>query len=301
MKTNGKSTPRDVILTTAFGLPFPKARLFFDSLKSTGYAGRIVVFTANLGRRSRSLYAAAGAEVIDHGVHLHRVLRRPLQMLFWKSVRMRPDAGSFSTPWDRLQQPNLLRWSLYRRFLAEHAPEFDRVLLVDLRDVFFQRDPFDGVDPDFVTAHLEEGNMPVLDSPWNSLAMRRAFGREGFEKWGHLRVSCSGVVSGGITAVRAYLDAFARLLPEVRMPDHGTDQALHIRLVGEEIAPVVRLCGNREGDAVQLAGVGRLDSIPRDSQKRLLNAAGIPFAIVHQFDRHPILPSQLSRRVQKQA
>ena len=254
-----------------------------------------MVFTANLGRSAREYYAGAGAEVIGHGIHLHRIMRRPLQMLFWNSVRRRPDTRVFRPPWDRLQQPNLLRWSLYRRFLAERAPEFDRVLMVDLRDVFFQGDPFPGVGPDVVTAYLEEGNMTVHDSKWNSSAMRRAFGREGLAKWGHLRVSCSGVVSGGIAPVRAYLDAFARLLPEVRTPDHGTDQAAHIRLVHEDMASLVCLCGNREGDAVQLAGVGNADSIARDSRGRLLNDAGMPFAILHQFDRHPALHAQLRR------
>ncbi len=287
MKTNGKSTPRDVILTTAFGLPFERAKLFFLSLAQTGYAGRIVVFAANLGRSGRDCYRRAGAEVIDHGLHLHRVLRRPLQMLIWKSVRMRKDAGSFSPPWDRLQQANVLRWSLYRRYFSEHRVEFDRVLMVDLRDVCFQRDPFEGVDSDSLRIHAEEGDITVRQSEWNTLAMRRAFGDEGVAQWGELRVSCSGVVAGGIEPVMTYLEAFARLLPDCGMPDHGTDQALHTRLVHGGLASLVRWQGNRQGDAVQLAGVHDLPSVPRDADGRLLNDFGVPFAILHQFDRHP--------------
>jgi hypothetical protein len=62
----------------------------------------------------------------------------------------------------------------------------------------------------------------------------------------------------------------------------------------------VRWQGNREGDAVQLAGVHDLVSVPRDAAGRLLNDSGLPFAILHQFDRHPLLALRLAEDLQKQ-
>lgn len=253
----------------------------------------MVVFAANLRPGKLAEYAQARATVIDHGVHLHRVLRRPLQMLLWPRVRSWPNSGSFSLPWDRLQQPNVLRWSLYRRHLSEHRGQFDRVLMVDLRDVCFQRDPFEGVEPGHLRVHAEEGDITVQQSEWNTLAMCRAFGDEGARRYGSLRVSCSGVVAGGIEPVQTYLDAYARMLRESRMPDHGTDQAMHTRIVHEELAALVRWQGNRQGDAVQLAGVRDPDFIARDAEGCLLNEYGVPFAILHQFDRHPALVAAL--------
>jgi len=301
LKTNGKSTPRDVILTTAFGLPYRRASLFFRSLAGTGYAGRVVVFAANLCASERSAYAGAGATLIDHGLHLHRVLRRPLQMLLWPVVRHWPDAGSFSPPWDRLQQANVLRWSLYRRYLSEHRGEFDRILMVDLRDVCFQRDPLEGVDQGCLRIHAEEDDITVRQSDWNTLAMRRAFGKEGVKRWGQLRVSCSGVVAGGIEPVLAYLNAYRRSLSGLRIPDHGTDQVLHTIIVHEELSKEVRWQGNREGDAVQLAGVQDAGSFPHDAKGCLLNEAGHPFAILHQFDRHSQLAGKLGASFENQA
>ena len=238
--------------------------------------------------------------VIDHGIHLHRVLRRPLQMFLWSAVRGWPDAGAFSPPWDRLQQPNVLRWSLYRRYLSEHRGGFDRVLMVDLRDVYFQRDPFEGVEPGRVCIHAEEGDITVQQSEWNSLAMRRAFGDEEARRYGSLRVSCSGVVAGGTGPVRSYLDAFVSMLPDLRMPDHGTDQAIHTRIVHRDLASLVQWQSNREGNAVQLAGIHDPKSIPLDDAERLLNSSGVPYALVHQFDRHPSLASCLRGAAQKQ-
>lgn len=256
----------------------------------------MVVFTANLGPRERAKYADTGATVINHGAHLHRLLRRPLQMLLWPAVRSWPDSGSFSPPWDRLQQPNVLRWSLYRRYLSEHRGQFDRVLMLDLRDVCFQRDPLEGVEPGHLRIHAEEGDITVQQSEWNRLAMRRAFGEEAVQRYGGLRVSCSGVVAGGIAPVEAYLEAFTRMLRELRMPDHGTDQAMHTRMVHGELAASASWQGNRQGDAVQLAGVRDPGSIARNAEGCLLNEYGVPFAILHQFDRHPALLRDLEKQ-----
>jgi hypothetical protein len=101
--------------------------------------------------------------------------------------------------------------------------------------------------------------------------------------------------------VLTYLEAFARLLPECAMPDHGTDQAMHTRLVHGDLASLVQWQGNRQGDAVQLAGVHDLPSVPRDAAGRLLNDSGLPFAILHQFDRHPSLALRLQEDLQKRA
>lgn len=266
----------------------------------TGYAGRIVVFAANLGSRERAQYAQTGATVIDHGIHLHRVLRRPLQALLWSAVRRWPDAGALSPPWDRLQQPNVLRWSLYRQYLSEHCEEFDRVLMVDLRDVCFQRDPFEGIDPNYLRVHTEEGDITVQRSEWNAMAMRRAFGEEVAKRYGGLRVSCSGVVAGGTGPVRSYLDAFVSMLSDLRMPDHGNDQAIHTRIVHTDLASLVQWQSNREGNVVHLAGIHDPSSIPRDDAERLLNSSRVPFAILHQFDRHPSLDLCLRSAAQKQ-
>lgn len=296
---NRASAKRDVILTAAFGLPFRKATPFFRSLARTGYSGQIVVFTANIGFRQRSLYAAAGATVIDHGVHLHRVLRRPLQALWWNVVRGLPDCGAFTPPLDRLQQPNLLRWSLYRRHLAQRRHEFDRVVMVDLRDVYFQGDPFATVDSDTLRIHAEERDLSVGQCAWNTACMRNAFGSVGLRRWGHLRISCSGVVAGGIAPVSSYLESFARVLPELRLPDHGTDQAIHIRLVHEDVCGMVRWQGNRCGDVLNLAAIREAESVSRDVRGRLLDDTGTPYAVVHQYDRHPALAEQLRTMSEK--
>jgi hypothetical protein len=44
-----------------------------------------------------------------------------------------------------------------------------------------------------------------------------------------------------------------------------------------------------------------LPSVPRDAAGRLLNDSGLPFAILHQFDRHPSLALRLQEDLQKRA
>lgn len=286
LRIRTESTSRDLILTTAFGLPFRNSALFFRSLAATSHQGKVVVFAANLSLAECQAYRSVGAEVIDHGVHLHRVFRRPLQSLFWGRVRQWPDAGSFSPPWDRLQQANILRWSLYRRYLDQHPADFDRVLMVDLRDVFFQSDPFVDCDRSRLRVFAEEGDPSVAETRWNSDSMKRAFGASVLERTCSKRVSCSGVVLGGIEPVREYLQKFARLLPELAMPDHGADQCIHIRII-HELMENVEFLGNREAEVCHLHHVGDISTIPTNPDGDLLNSRGEPFAIVHQYDRHP--------------
>lgn len=286
---------RDLILTTAFGLPPSRSVVFFRSLAETSFAGKTVVFTANLGPQQRRAFELAGAEVVHHGLHLHRIFRRPLQILFWKGVRSRSDSGSFTPPWDRLQQPNILRWSLYRRYLEQNRANFDRVLMVDSRDVFFQRNPFEHFDGSRLRVFAEEGDPTVEETSWNRDSMRRAFPPEVFARLKNKRVSCSGVVLGGLEAVRRYLDDFSSFLPELNMPDHGADQCIHIRIIHEYLKDI-DFPGNREGEVCHLHHVKDLLGIPTNSSGELLNARGEPFSIIHQYDRHHALAERLRNR-----
>lgn len=289
------STTHDVILTTAFGLSFLRAKVFLRSLALTGFRGKLVVLTANLRAADRAAYAASNAEVVDHGLHLHRVLRRPLQMLFWRQIRQRADAGALTPPWDRLQQPNVLRWSLYRRYLAARRGEFDRVLMVDLRDTVFQSDPFARCTANRLRVFAEEDDVRVEDSAWNTQTMRLAFGEAVYQRTRLLKVSCSGAVMGGTESVLCYLDAFATMLQEVDLPDHGTDQALHIRIVHENPGHVDFL-GNRKAEVCHLGNIKDLVVVPRDGSGHLLNSHGEPFALVHQYDRHPSYAVELQEQ-----
>lgn len=289
------NTGDDLILATAFGLSAAAARPFYESLRRTGWRGRLVVFTANLGPAARAAHRDAGAEVVQCGTHLHRVLRRPMQVLFWRFVRRWPDAGAFSPPWDRLQQANVLRWSLYRNFLARQSDGIRRVLMTDMRDVIFQADPLAACTDGKLRVVAEEGGLTVEQSGWNQWIMRRAFGPGEFNRFRNLRVFCSGIISGGVPAVRDYCERFHWMLPEVVMPDHGADQPMCIRIVSELDASNVHLPGNREGETCHLHSSIDAAEIPRDTQGRLLNIHGEPFAILHQYDRHPPLAEELIR------
>jgi hypothetical protein len=226
---------------------------------------------------------------------VHRILRRPLQILFWKTVRRWPASGSFTPPWNRLQQPNVLRWSLYRKFLERNQARFDRVLMVDLRDVFFQSDPFEHDSMPGLRVFAEEGDFRVCDSDWNARTMKLAFGRKTYRNLSNLRVFCSGAMMGDVSSAQSYLAAYASMLQELEFPDHGTDQAIHIRLV-DCLKDNLEKVGNQHGEAINLHFVRDLASIPRDADGRFLNAGGKPFSIIHQYDRHPELLREVRKR-----
>jgi hypothetical protein len=58
---------------------------------------------------------------------------------------------------------------------------------------------------------------------------------------------------------------------------------------------------NRGGDVLHLHYVEGPEGLRRDAGGRFLNTAGRPYAIVHQFDRHPATAARLAALRQKPA
>ena len=252
-----------LILGLAAGYHYGDVRPFLLSLEQTGYAGETVLFVSDT---TRDLDRMRG----------HRALTVPLE---------RPP-GLADVPY------NGLRYFLYRNYLADSPRTFARILLTDVRDVIFQRDPFSYPWPDGFNATLEDRRTTVASCPFNAHWVREHLGPETLEAIGHNPVSCSGTTVADHHSMIDYLDKMtARLFPPTtgeRMA--GYDQGIHNMLVHTGRLANVTLHDNG-GPILTLA---QTPGDPRtDAHGRVLNDTGRPAHIVHQYDRKPKLFRQI--------
>jgi hypothetical protein len=192
-----------------------------------------------------------------------------------------------------LHTPMEARFFRYRRFLRAHP--FDRVLICDVRDVLFQRPPFDGVPPTGLAVSIETSGYTLATEKHNAAWIERVYGPDMLARIGSSPVANVGVTYGERAAITAYLE---RMTAEIlamsprRASIGGADTAAHNMLVwtgafGEvaQLPPLQSAVATlNEIDAAEL----RLDG---DGQ--LLNRDGSLPSVLHQYDRQPSIRDEL--------
>jgi len=246
-----------LILGLAAGYHFGDLRPFAASLAASGFAGRCLLFTSATTREPERL-AGFGIEV--------RPYAPP------------PALGHLPV--------NALRYFLYRDFLRRADREFRRILLTDVRDVVFQADPFSFAWPAGLNAVLEHGGRTVGACPYTSRWVRLHLGQAALETLADRPVSCSGTSAGGHAAILDYLERMTERLVPFTPAAHmaGYDQGAHNLLLHTGAVPDVTFHDN--AGPVLTLGWRREPPAP-DASGNLLNDAGLPALIVHQYDRHP--------------
>lgn len=247
-----------LILGLAAGYHYGDVRPFLVSLKRAGYTGGTVLFVSDTTRDTDRM-RAHGATVIP-----------------------------FKRPGCLADVPyNGLRYFLYRDYLRATARSCSRILLSDVRDVVFQRDPFDFPWPDGLNAVLEDRRATVGSCPFNSRWVREHLGADALAAMADKPVSCSGTTVGDRAAVLHYLDAMTRLLhpPATGKGMAGYDQGVHNHLLHS--GQVTASLHDNAGPILTLAQTQGEPAV--DGQGRILNEAGVPALAVHQYDRKPAL------------
>lgn len=192
------------------------------------------------------------------------------------------------------------RFYAYQQWLARHGSAYGRIIVADVRDTFFQSDPFDSVRRAEQVYLFEEGvslqHEPYYNQPW----IRDCAGQATLD---HLlaqdpMVVCAGVIAAGtVRAFAALLDALVPLLAR------GCNDQGALNIVAPQIQhPRIKrmpMAASFVANALQQWNPGHPDAhirtklvplhVRRDRIGRVLNANGHPYAIVHQADRDPAL------------
>ncbi len=181
--------------------------------------------------------------------------------------------------------PAVTRFFLIEKELAALPEDPDSIILhCDSRDIIFQENIFQKLSHPLLTG-AEPGTVGGHDS-W----VGRVYGAEGQAYLHQKQVYCAGCTLGRLPAFRAYIRAmcdeqWAHL--HCSLFHRGPDQAIHINLIHRgQIA--AHCCHNHEGPIATVA-LEASNNLHTDSASQSILVHGIKPAIVHQYDRHPML------------
>lgn len=248
-----------LILGLAAGYHYGDVRPFLTSLERAGYQGECVLFVSETTRD------------LDR-MGLHNVTIIPLERR----------AGLESISY------NALRYFLYQEYLNSCEREFDRIMISDVRDVIFQRNPFSFPWSTGLNIALEDSRIPIGSCPYNAHWIRQHLGETALSDIKNKTISCSGTTVGDSAAMLDYLAKMTDNLISFEGGERmaGYDQGVHNWLVHTGQIPVLTMHENSD----PILTLGYTQGEPAlDREGDIRNEAGERIHIVHQYDRKPAL------------
>jgi hypothetical protein len=272
MNSPSRNSPdaRRVVLGAAVGFNVDQVRVFVESLRAVGYTGDVVMLVRWPGFKIRRYLRSRGV--------------KPIPILqtrsFTRSVHAR-------------------RYTIYANYLRGRLDRYDQVMLSDVRDVVFQRHPFEGINSPKCHFFLEGSTQTIGEDPTNSRWVRGCATRDEAEAVAACRISCSGITIGGIRAIVAYLDHMIdriRVIPfrVYRKIGHGYDQAIHNLLI--HLNPDIDGTIVQNNGHIATMALGPQSLYRLDEAAQIHTSGGHQPAICHQYDRFPEFRAAIEAR-----
>lgn len=184
------------------------------------------------------------------------------------------------------------RYEIFLDYLK--GKDFNKILLCDSRDIYFQSNPFNYNYNGQINFFLED--QLIKNCPFNSNWIIKTFGKDEFKKIMNKTILCSGTVLGQNNKILEYLNLITQnilkfkykkrlkyLLTFRQDPNgRGCDQGHANFLVHNAKISNLNLYSNSSGP---VATVFYLKKIRFNENFCLINNLGVPYSIVHQYDK----------------
>jgi len=181
-------------------------------------------------------------------------------------------------------QASSARYFLYRDFLRQYGSEFRKVMLADIRDVFFQGDPFQCVLKNRVITAAEDNLL--ANCKINRRWIVGSFGEELFNEISNNPISCAGTTIGYPEDMLKYLDLMCKEIAKISGTPglwEGNDQGIHNYVLWKLRPPFMSL--DVDDEIFVTLGHTQAENIAVVDGSLLVNGKLSP--VVHQYDRHP--------------
>jgi len=328
---------RDAVIAFAEGYDLRVYVLFVESLRRTGYDGDVVLSVSSPDKLAPGvedyLRSRAGEGLVAYSVDWdcyeksgEKLKRRGTTTTNngfsdCKIHGMYADVYGNSIDDPREARPvATARFELYWAFCLNYSPK-SRILLVDVRDTYFQLNPFSGIprtspsSPDGFLYLFEENAYPTSAAPniggsaYNSRWIRRAYGNDALKSVANKTVICSGSTIGDQVAIETYLRAMVKQFDDTKCKMVGCDQGLHnfVYYSGaiSDVSGIRDIIVAQQGKGVvnNLAALRnsplRDQGVLQNGTDLVLNWDGSVSAVAHQFDRDKELKGIMKHRTDK--
>jgi hypothetical protein len=250
---------RRLVLGAAVGFRVSQVRIFIESLRASGYGGDVVMLVGPFQWRLCAYLRRHGVRTIST----------------WSTRKLHGPIHAY-------------RFEKFAKLVRAAQGRYDYVLISDVRDVFFQRHPFEGIITPECRFYLEGAPWTFATEPVNRRWAKMFLSPADFQRISTCRISCCGVVVGGIGPMTVYLERMAadlHALPLRLRREGGADTIFHNWIA----------CVRREVDLtivennlhVATLGIEPTSSYTIGSDQCVVMADGRAPAICHQYDRVP--------------
>ena len=273
-----------MILTSGSGYKFYQLKPFLTTLLNTGYQGEVVFFVSDTSN-----------------VTLRKLKQYPIKLVQftydYPYLSAYPEiANQVPIPIDFVPHPKTIRYVLYLAYLKAHADQYENVMVTDVRDVIFQKDPLDFDIGNKIYGYLEDNEQTIESNYFNSLWIKDAFGNEAFDSIGHKPIVCSGITIGGYSAMVSYLEKLTYYIINVVKDKGCKDQGIHNYLIHTNQIENIELVPDDEGPVSTISSYKSVDNVIVDKNKQVRNNQGQVANIVHMYDRHWLLLWKYNKR-----
>ena len=184
----------------------------------------------------------------------------------------------------------------YRYFLEilKKNNNYNKVLFCDCRDIYFQSNPFEYEYKGGINFFLEDNK--INNCPYNTRWITKTFGQDVYRELSNKTICCSGTMLGtydNMIKLASLMDTLASKYPHKKRLKYlltfrrdkngrGCDQAYAIYIAYKNYFKDSFLYSNKEGP---IATVFYLKQIKFNEKLQLINDLGVPYSIVHQYDK----------------
>jgi len=270
---------------------------FFHSLKQSGFQGDICYITREQDASALSNFSIDG----NISIHLFHELRPMRKNRIRKVGKLIDDICTRFPLLRKASLPfrekyafknacaHLRRHFLFRDILETVAQGYQNVMMTDVRDVVFQRDPFDfDIQPESIYYFLEAEHTRIHSCEKNSWWIREMLGEDALQRLGPNHISCGGTIIGCPKIMLMHFKITCESIANnLRVCNRaGIDQAPHHLIVWDKLVPNIHVIPNRAGIILTMQTTKREHWSISEDGLIVVDGDKIPNT-VHQYDRYP--------------
>jgi hypothetical protein len=257
---------------------------FVLSLRRSGYAGDIAFFVDDLPLETLEFFYKQGVNMQSlpprYFVQTWRHFIRAVARLAPAKYRQRAQL-ELSRYYLHLIDA---RWPCYYEFLTRTRGLYSHVLFADVKDVVFQKNPFEFSWKAPIGSSIQAPDVLIRDEEKTRGWIIRGFGEAEARRLDDKLAICCGVTFAEIDAAMEYV----RLMCEhvIRVNARGLiDQGVHNYLLHHDLAQSNHLYAYDETPVMHLGLVPR-DQLKVNDRGMVLNGSGEVVNVVHQYAEH---------------